>query len=338
MNKVTVLVTEPEYRKAEAVFTGAAELRCVPAPFDEEALAACIRGEGARYAIVGPARYSGSIYRVLPAGGVLARFGVGHDGIDKAKATAARVLCTNTPGVLENSVAEHTLLLLLAAARRLPQAFAAATNSAAWSVASGQELSSCTLAVIGCGPIGRAVARMAAFGFGMRVMGCRPVGRLEDDVAERCGFQSVHADFAEAVREADFVSLHIAAVPASARYLNAARIAQLAPRAWLINTARGSVVDENALYDALAAGRIAGAALDVFEREPYQPADPARDLRHLPNVIMTPHIASHTAQANGRMAARAIRNIVLAESATWNEMDLLNPEVLSSGPPFGAPA
>ena len=113
MNKVTVVVTEPEYRKAEAFFAGATEFRCVPAPSGEEALAEYMRSEGARYAIVGPVRYSGSIYRALPAGGVLARFGVGHDGIDKAKATAARVLCTNTPGVLENSVAEHTLSVVV---------------------------------------------------------------------------------------------------------------------------------------------------------------------------------------------------------------------------------
>jgi phosphoglycerate dehydrogenase-like enzyme len=110
--------------------------------------------------------------------------------------------------------------------------------------------------------------------------------------------------------------------------MNAERLAVFPRNSWLINTARGSVVDENALYDALAQNRIAGAALDVFEREPYEPADPSRDLRALPNVILTPHVASNTTEANRRMAERALRNISLAESGNWKAMDLLNPEVL----------
>jgi phosphoglycerate dehydrogenase-like enzyme len=236
--------------------------------------------------------------------------------------------------VLDQSVAEHTLLLLLAAARRFPQAAAAAADQGGWTTGAGQELAGNTLAVIGCGPIGCSVARIAAFGFGMRVIGCTRPGR-GDDLPSGCGFASVCSDFAEAVHEAAFVSLHIPAVPGTVRYLNAERIAMLAPGAWLINTARGSVVDETALYHALAAGRIAGAALDVFDREPYQPAGPAGDLRRLPNVIVTPHIASNTVQANRRMADRALRNIALAESGKWNEMDLLNPDVLSAGAPFG---
>src|SRR5262249_23473797 len=99
---------------------------------------------------------------------------------------------------------------------------------------------------------------------------------------------------------------------------------------WVINTARGSLVDEAALYDALAGGRIAGAALDVFEREPYQPVDPARDLRSLPNVIMTPHVGSNTIEANARMAARALRNVRLAIAGDYGSMDLVNPEVVAS--------
>jgi len=101
------------------------------------------------------------------------------------------------------------------------------------------------------------------------------------------------------------------------------------PHAWLINTARGAVVDEVALYDALAEGRIAGAALDVFAQEPYQPARADKDLRTLPNVIMTPHVASATHEACARMAARALQNILLAERGAYEEMDLVNPEVLA---------
>ena len=105
--------------------------------------------------------------------------------------------------------------------------------------------------------------------------------------------------------------------------------AWLRPHAWLVNTARGMVVDEAALYDALAASQIQGAAMDVFDREPYMPVDPAKDLRTLPNVILTPHVGSHTPEANGRMAARALQNITLAEAKAYAQMDLLNPDVLS---------
>src|SRR5262245_3740527 len=104
----TVLVTELEYRKAEATFVSAAGLDCRRAPEAETDLATAIREAPASYVIVGPRTYSGALYDALPRGGVIARFGVGHDGIDKARATAAGLLCTNTPGVLDQSVAEHT--------------------------------------------------------------------------------------------------------------------------------------------------------------------------------------------------------------------------------------
>ena len=125
------------------------------------------------------------------------------------------------------------------------------------------------------------------------------------------------------MRGAEFVSVHLPASPETARFIGRERLAMLAPESWLINTARGAVIDEAALYDALVAGRIAGAALDVFEREPYQPVDAGRDLRRLPNVILTPHVGSHTRAANRAMAARALRNIVLAEAGRFEEMDLV---------------
>jgi phosphoglycerate dehydrogenase-like enzyme len=167
--------------------------------------------------------------------------------------------------------------------------------------------------VIGRGRIGTAVMQMARDGFGMNVV-C--AGRGDD--------------FAIAARDADFVSLHLPANADTRHFLNRETLNVLSPNAWVINTARGSLIDEAALYDALAAGRIAGAALDVFEREPYEPVEPARDLRTLPNVILTPHIGSNTAEANARMAARALRNISLALAGDYAEMDLLNREVVGS--------
>ena len=130
------------------------------------------------------------------------------------------------------------------------------------------------------------------------------------------------------MRDADFVSLHINAEPANHHFLNRERLALIPQRAWLINTARGAVVDEQSLYDALAGGRLAGAALDVFDREPYVPADPSRDLRTLANVLLTPHVGSHTWEANRGMAERALQNVIRAVHGEFDGMDLVNPAVL----------
>lgn len=254
--------------------------------------------------------YRGGLYDVLPRGGVIARFGVGHDGIDKEKATRAGILCTNTPGTLDQSVAELTILLLLAAARHLAP-LAGGMAQGHWAPRTGGELAGRTLVVIGAGRIGRVVARIARDGLGMRVLA---VGRNDD----------VHA----AVREAHFVSVHLPSTSETRHFVDRRLLAAMPRNAWLINTARGSVVDEQALFDALASGSLAGAALDVFEREPYEPADPACDLRQLPNVILTPHVGSNTVEANTRMAVRALRNVALARSREYSQMDLLNPEVL----------
>src|SRR6476646_6823550 len=118
-SRPTVLVTESEYRKAEPSFVSAAGLACLRAPDDEADLVAALRETPAASVIVGPRPYTGPLYDALPQGGVIARFGVGHDNIDKRKATAAGLLCTNTPGVLNQSVAEHTMLLVAAAAAAL---------------------------------------------------------------------------------------------------------------------------------------------------------------------------------------------------------------------------
>jgi phosphoglycerate dehydrogenase-like enzyme len=322
-------VTELEFRKAEAVFGRAAEegLDCVPAPAEEGALAAAIRAGGMRHAIIGVERYSGALYEALSAGGAIARFGVGHDGVEKARATARGVLCTNTPGALDDSVAEHTINLLLAAARQTV-AQAARLCEGEWAPQLGAELKGKTLAVIGCGAIGRRVGQIAARGLSMRVVGCEVAALDLPRMQREFGFASVVKDFGEAVKGADFVSLHIPSLPQTRHFLNDQRLRLLSPRCWVVNTARGVVVDEAALFDALAGDRLAGAALDVFEREPYVPVEAGKDLRTLGNVIMTPHISSSTREACDRVASRALRNIQLAEAGNYEEMDLLNPEVL----------
>jgi phosphoglycerate dehydrogenase-like enzyme len=326
MSATIVLVTETEFRRAPQVFEAADGLRCVSVVGEEDALARAIVEHGARYVVVGSVKYQSALYETLPRGGVIARFGVGHDGIDKQRATQAGILCTNTPSVLDASVAEHAVLLMLAAARRLP-ALTAEMRHGTWALGpSGSELHGKTLAIVGSGRIGQATARIAVRGFGMRAIGFRRNPARTGEASD-CAF--VTTDFADAVRDADYVSLHINAEPANVHFLNRERLSLLPERAWLVNTARGAVVDEQALYDALATQRLAGAALDVFDREPYVPTDAARDLRTLPNVVLTPHVGSHTHEANRGMATRALDNVRRAAAGDLAGMDLVNPEVIA---------
>ncbi len=324
----TVLVTDPEYRKGEASFAAAQGLDCVRAPDAEDELASAIRGSQARYVIVGNRKYSGPLYDALPAGGVIARMGVGHDGVDKGRATAAQLFCTNTPGVLDQSVAEHAMLLIAAAARQLLPALASMA-SGAWTATAGRDLYGKRLAIVGCGGIGRALARIAALGYGMQVTGCTrpnsPAPRALDH------FHFVTNEFAAAVRGADFVSLHMPAKPENARFINRERLEQMEQGAWLVNTARGAVVDELALFESLTSGGIAGAALDVYECEPYVPVPAVGDLRSLPNVVLTPHVGSNTVESNRRMAERALMNIQFAEAGRFDRMDVVNRDVMKRG-------
>ena len=145
-----------------------------------------------------------------------------------------------------------------------------------------------------------------------------------DTICMKCaGEERQHPDYRLAA-DADAVSLHIPDTPKNRRFLNAERLAALPPRAVVINTARGAVLDENALFDAVSAGRIAGAGLDVFIAEPYAPQDPARDLRRLDTVVMTPHLAGNTAESCRRVAERVMKNLRCAAQGDRAGMDLVS--------------
>ncbi len=315
---VKVAITELEYGKAAEYLRSLPDFEFIVSPPGEEELAAVIREHGARHAVVGVRKYVGALYRALPPGGVIARFGVGYDGIDRQAAAECGLFCTNTPGVLERSVAEFSVGSMITAARHLSLC-AAEVRAGAWHNRVGVELAGKRLLIVGCGRIGRQTARIAALGFDMRVTGFNRTGENPDPSL----FETVTADFGEAVADADFISLHIPSSSGNFHFINAARLRLMKPSAILINTARGSVVDENALYDAVAAGTIAGAALDVFAHEPYCPVDPARDLRRLDRVILTPHLGSSTAEACLRVARRVVANLRAAERGDRDQLDLI---------------
>lgn len=328
-SKPTVLVTNVEYQKAKHAFVETPDLDCVCAGDDEAALVAAVREHGACSVIVGVEPYlTDALYEAIPEGGVVARFGVGHESVDKARATAHKILVTNTPGALTVTVAEHAIWLMGALARHVAPVHAEVC-AGTWQPRVGTELRGKTLAIIGPGAIGREVAGIAARGLGMNAVA---FGRrmLPEPECRASGISLMTTSFEEAAREAHFISLHLASTPETRHFINAERIAAMHEGAYLINTARGAVLDELALFDALASHRLAGAALDVFETEPYVPAAPDRDLRALPNVLLTPHTGSTTLEACTRMAERALANVRAGLAKRYDEMDILNPEALAA--------
>jgi lactate dehydrogenase-like 2-hydroxyacid dehydrogenase len=235
---------------------------------------------------------------------LLANFGVGHEHIDVAAAAARGVVVTNTPGVLTEATAELTLMLMLMVARRAGEG-ERELRGGRWSGwrpthMVGRPATGRTLGIIGMGRIGRAVARSAHLGLGMRI---EYVTRSEVSVdgvpAER--LESVDALLARS----DFVSLHCPSTPETRHLIDARRLALMRPGAYLINTARGDIVDETALAEALRVGRIAGAALDVYEREPSV----TPGLLDLENVVLLPHLGSATDAARVAMGRRAHANL-----------------------------
>lgn len=313
---IRVAVTELEYNKAVNIFKNTQDFECLCAPAAEVELARFIAENKISHVIVGIEKYTGELYETLPDGGVIARFGVGHDGINKKLATRKGLFCTNTPGVLDDSVAECAIGLMLIAARQFAPCINDNKNDI-WKNRVGSELSGKVVAIIGCGAIGSRTAKIASAGFGMKVVGYDVI------MPENTVFDELHTDFSKAVSNADFVSVHIPDIPATKDFINAERLAQIPPQAVLVNTARGNVIDEDALYDAIAAGRLAGAALDVFKNEPYTPQNPAKNLRKLERVIMTPHIGSSSIEACERMAKAALNNIKLCTNNQFCDMNIV---------------
>lgn len=250
---------------------------------------------------------------VLDAAGkqckIFANFAVGFDNIDVKVAAERGIAVTNTPDVLTQTVAEHTFALLLAIAHRIPESdrFSRAGKYHGWApeLLLGTDVSGKTLGIIGLGRIGSRVAHHAVKGFDMRVL-YYDVKRNESFEKESGAIYQTNVE--DVLREADFVSIHIPLLPTTHHLLNAERLKLMKPTAYLVNTSRGPIVDEAALRDALKAGTIRGAALDVWEHEP----ELTPGLAELENIILTPHTASATEETRQKMGEVAAKNIIEA--------------------------
>lgn len=325
--KSKVLIVDRVYKRSRDQFDRAEEIEFVSVAKEEAAIAEAIAAEKAAAVVLATDKYVGPLYDALPEKGLIARYGVGHDSIDKQQATAKRQFVTITPGVLDNSVAEHVLFLMGCLARQLATQDAQ-VKGGVWNKTTGFELAGKTLLVLGCGAIGRSVAAKAGLGLGMTVIGY-DVQPLDAAVMkQKYGIVELARSLESALGRADIVSVHLPAIEATKDFVNAALLAQMKPGSCIINTSRGSVLDENALYDALSSGQLGGAGLDVFKNEPYEPQDPGKDLRKLDSVVMTPHLGSSTAEASARMAECVIRNIRCWAQQDWTGMDIVNKEVL----------
>jgi lactate dehydrogenase-like 2-hydroxyacid dehydrogenase len=240
---------------------------------------------------------------------LLANFGVGFNHIDVDAAKALGLAVSNTPDVLTDATADLAMTLLLTVTRRAGEG-ERHLRAGAWTGwrpthMLGTQVSGKTLGLVGMGRIARAVAKRAHHGFGLRIIFHDPFPP-SPEVAASLGAEPKER-LEQGLEEADFVSLHCPATPETRHLMNAERLARLKPGAFLINTARGDVVDEAALIAALRSGRLAGAGLDVFEREPQV----SPELLGMENVVLLPHLGSATQETRVAMGMRALENLRL---------------------------
>lgn len=255
---------------------------------------------------------------------IFANYAVGFNNVDVEAATRRGIMITNTPGVLTDATSDMAWALMFAAARRVAESdrFNREGKFKGWGpmLFLGGDVTGRTLGIVGVGRIGEAVARKSV-GFKMKVLYADTVPNeaLEKEIGAR------RVSLEELLKGSDFVSIHVPLMPETVHLIGTEQLDLMKETAYLINTSRGPVVDENALVEALKAGKIAGAGLDVYENEPEM----APGLAELDNVVLAPHIASATIETRTKMATMAAGNL-LAGLRGETPPNLVNPEVLTS--------
>jgi glyoxylate reductase len=246
-------------------------------------------------------RVDGALLDALPTVRHVASYGVGVNHLDLAACRARKVLVTNTPGVLTDATADHAMALLLAAARRVAEGDRV-VRAGGWRAVDpafmlGAEVTGKTLGIVGFGRIGQAMARRAA-GFDLEILYAGP------RAVEFPGARHVPVD--ELLAESDFISLHCPLTPQTENLISRERIARMRRGAVVVNTARGAVVDDEALAEALRSGQVAAAGLDVFRDEPHVPAA----YLGLDNVVLTPHLGSGSRETRAAMARLVLEDVL----------------------------
>ena len=322
MSGPRVLLMHPILDPGPAILAEAAEVVAYPtgAPLDEASIRQAAEGcVGIVSQLMDPIRDT-----VLSTPGLkcVSNVAVGFDNIDVAAATAHKVMATNTPGVLDDATADFAFTLMMATARRVVEAdhFLRSGQFRGWAIDMmlGVDVFGATLGIVGMGRIGRGMAHRAK-GFNMRVLYYDPQP-IPREAEEQLG--ATRVDLSRVIAESDFISVHTPLTKDTLHLLSTPQFNAMKRTAVLVNTSRGPVVDEAALVEALKARKLAGAGLDVFEREPA--VHPG--LLSMPNVVLTPHIASATVNTRSEMSAMAARNMATAVRG-GRPPNLLNPEV-----------
>jgi D-3-phosphoglycerate dehydrogenase len=289
-----------------------AEVVDAQARTEDDAIAACREADGV---LVRRLPVTRRVIQTMTRVRAICNYGAGYDNVDAEAARERGILVTNTSGYGDEEVADHTLALLLALARRLPTqqanlaADAAAGGPIRWShhpYVPIRRLREQTLGIVGFGRIGQTLARKAT-GIGLLVVAADPALTQERTAGVRL------LPLETLLATADFVSLHVPLLPATRHLIGAAELARMKPTAYLLNCARGGIVDQAALLEALQRGRIAGAGLDVLESEPPDAAT-LRTLLALPNVLVTPHVAWYSEESSAdrqRLAAETVKRALL---------------------------
>ena len=265
-------------------------------PGNEDQLIERIAHAGIVINIRSSTRFGESVFTRCPQLRLLSLWGTGTDNVDLRAAARHGVTVTNTPGVSAFSIAEHSLALMLAVARRIPHVDAEVRHGR-WPRGQAAQMHGKTLGIIGLGAVGRQFARLGA-GIGMRII----AWTMHPNPA--LGIELAPLD--DLLRSSDVVSLHLRLSAETRGFIGKHELEKMKPSAILINTARGAIVDESALLEALAAGRIAGAGLDVFEAEPLLNGHP---LTRMENVVLTPHSAGVTPEALEAGLELSIENV-----------------------------
>lgn len=274
--------------------------------------------DGIVASIAGSEPYTRRVLAANPGLRVIARVGVGFDAVDSVAATDHGIAVTITPGTNQDAVAEHTFALILALAKDVVEQHLA-TKAGLWPRGTNLPLRGRTLGITGLGRIGKAVAVRGA-AFGMKLLAFEPFP--DQQFAVRQGISLVSFD--HLLAESDYLSLHVPLTPESKHLINGQTLARMKSTAFLINTARGGLVCEADLVEALQAKRLAGAGLDVFENEPTTLSNPLFELK---NVVVTPHAAGIDSQSRDDMALSAVQSILALSRNQWPAEQVVNPEV-----------
>ncbi|HXF63923.1 MAG TPA: hydroxyacid dehydrogenase [Caldilineaceae bacterium] len=267
-------------------------------------------------------RYNAEVFRRLPNLRMVQRTGIGVDNVDLADATEFGIVVCNTPDGPTESTAEHTVAMLLNLAKRIKQGndnLAAGKWGPRNAPLVGVEVRGRTLGLVGLGRIGKRVAQICRDGLGMRVVACDPY--VTPEQAAQLGVTLLDLD--SVIAQADFLSLHVPSTPETYHLMDRQRIAQMKDGAFLLNLARGPLVDAEALVEAVDSGKLAGAGLDVFDPEPL-PVDSV--LRNHPLIVATPHSAGVTVEGRERIERMAVERLV-AFFAGQRPPDVVNGEV-----------